>query len=482
MSSRFARRLLLVASLEIGAVLALLIVVGTLFAFGSYIGSIRSEANATVAQLIAALAGNASEDDAVAAAKVVQGRYLRSDLIVVLLDADHRVAVYRTHRADRAPAIVVQRRGELPKDPAASGPLVAPIQGLATAFGLQNVRGHVGLVDIYVKENETALVSSAGAFAWPVFFALVIAFAVGLATARALVYQMLRPLVDVQRALERFASGDLTPQPIATATRGEFAELAVAYNGAIDQLERAFAERDSANAAIRQFIADAGHQLRTPLTVIRGFIAILRKGDLRTPADRERILETMNRQSAVMASLIDKLMLLDRWERNASAAPPVPIDVAQLVDDVVTPIAEANPGRRVDIDAPPGPLAAIDPSDLAYAITNVLDNALKYTDGLVRVRVRPEPGAVVVEVADEGPGMAPGEVRHVFDRFYRGARRDIDGSGLGLSIAKRAVERAGGSLSVTTDRATGSTFKIRLPCVRPEVRESALAGRRGDAS
>jgi two-component system OmpR family sensor kinase len=473
MSSRFARRLLFIASLEIGAVLAVLIVTGTLFAFGSYVGSIRSEANATIAQLIAALAGTTSEDDAVAAAKVVQARYLRSDLIVVLLDANHRVAVYRLHRPDRSPAIVIQQRGEVPRDPAAGGPLVLPIEGLATAFGLQNVRGHVGRVDIYVKENEVSLVSEAGAFAWPVFLAIVFAFGVGFAIARALVHQMVRPLLDVQHALERFASGDLTPQPIATANRGEFGDLAVAYNGAIDQVERAFAQRDSANAAIRQFIADAGHQLRTPLTVIRGFIAILRKGDLRTPADRDRILETMNRQSAVMASLIDKLMLLERWERDVAVGPPEPIDVAQLVDDVATPIAEANPARHVAIVAQPGPLAAIDPSDLAYAITNLVDNALKYTTGAVEVRVRPEGGSVVVEIADHGPGMTPGEVRHVFDRFYRGSRRDVDGSGLGLSIAKRAVERAGGSIDVTTDTAAGSTFTIRLPQAARARRESA---------
>jgi signal transduction histidine kinase len=471
MTSRFARRLLLVATLEIGAVLALLIVAGSLFAFGSYARSIRAEAAATVAQLTAAIAGTPGERDAAQAAKIAQARYLRSDLVLVFLDAEHRVAVYSARRPDSASTVVVLRRGETPADPAASGPLVAPLEGLATAFGLQVERAHVGLVDIYVKENQVALVSAASGFVLPVALALAFAFAIGFAIARVLVQQMIRPLLDVQRALERFASGDLTAQPISTVNRGEFGELAVAYNGAIDQVERAFAERDRANDAIRQFIADAGHQLRTPLTVIRGFIAILRKGDLRTPADRERILETMNRQSAVMASLIEKLMLLERWERDASLSPPEPIDVAQLVADVATPIAEANPERSVNIAARAGPLVAIDPSDLAYAITNLLDNALKYTRGAVDVRVEAENGTVVVEIEDRGPGMTPAEVRHVFDRFYRGTRRDIDGSGLGLSIAKRAVERAGGSLELATEPAHGSTFTIRLPRVGLAARE-----------
>ncbi len=180
----------------------------------------------------------------------------------------------------------------------------------------------------------------------------------------------------------------------------------------------------------------------------------------------------MNRQSAVMASLIDKLMLLDRWERGPDASATEPIDVARLVEDVVTPIAEANPARDVAISAPPGPLAAIDPSDLTYALTNLLDNALKYTRGPVRVAVRPENGSVVVDVQDAGPGIPPAEVPHVFDRFYRGVRRDVDGSGLGLSIAKRAVERAGGSLDVVTDVRSGSTFTIRLPRTARERREA----------
>jgi len=93
----------------------------------------------------------------------------------------------------------------------------------------------------------------------------------------------------------------------------------------------------------------------------------------------------------------------------------------------------------------------------------LLDNALKYTCGAVRVAVRSEGAAVVVAVVDDGPGMASAEVSHVFDRFYRGKRRDVDGSGLGLPIAKRAIERAGGSLDVRTDPAAGSTFTIRLP-------------------
>jgi two-component system OmpR family sensor kinase len=273
--------------------------------------------------------------------------------------------------------------------------------------------------------------------------------------------QMLQPLLAVTAALERFASGDLTPQPIGADPRKEFGRLAIAYNGAIEQMERAFAERERVNASMRQFIADAGHQLRTPLTVIRGFLGILLRGELRTPSDRDRILETMSGQTQIMASLIEKLMLLEQWE-SGSAGEAEPIDVGQLVSDVALPIAEANAGRELRIDAHPGPLAAIDPGDLTHAVTNLLDNAIKYSQGTINVGVYAENGSVGVDVVDEGPGIDPQAADHVFDRFYRGDNRDVPGSGLGLAIAKRAIERAGGTLTLRSNM-RGSRFTITLP-------------------
>jgi signal transduction histidine kinase len=157
-------------------------------------------------------------------------------------------------------------------------------------------------------------------------------------------------------------------------------------------------------------------------------------------------------------------MLLDRWDSDPERGKAVEaIDVGRLVEDVVTPIADLQPARVVRIDAPAGPLAAIEPGDLTHALTNVVDNALKYTTGPIDVSVRCMDGRVVIEIADAGPGMSPDEVAHAFERFYRGARRDVDGSGLGLSIARRALERAGGTLSLESDRARGSRFTLSLP-------------------
>ncbi|MGB6599914.1 MAG: HAMP domain-containing sensor histidine kinase, partial [Candidatus Cybelea sp.] len=353
-------------------------------------------------------------------------------------------------------------RGDLSGDPRASGPLARVVLGLATAFGLQSLFAHVGNLYIIVKSNDATLVATVRAFILPLAIALIVAIACGILIARVLTRQVVRPLDDVTAALQRFASGDLTPQLIAADERHELGGLAVAYNGAIEQMERAFAGRDRANASMRQFIADAGHQLRTPLTVVQGFIAILRRGGFESPGDREHILDTMNDQSRIMGSLIDKLILLERWESPEASASVAPIDVGTLVADLVAPIADAHPERRFALTTPSGILAAIDPTELGYVVTNLTDNAVKYGEGQIEVRVQARDSAAVIEVADHGPGIPSTDATRVFDRFYRGAQRDVAGSGLGLAIVKRAVERARGSISLESSP-SGSRFTVKLP-------------------
>jgi signal transduction histidine kinase len=474
----FARRLYLITALQVSAVLCLLVLSGSLFAFGSYIATVRGDLVNTIGWLNVALDGTSASHDAERAAEVAASHYVRADIVVMIFDQHRRVDVYKQHRTDPMPVVQVSTRSMPLPGSQTTAPFAHVILGLATAFGLQAERARVGSVDIIVRESDGALSSATQSFL-PTFFAsLVAAVLLGFVIARFLTQQALRPLMDVTEALERFAAGDLSPQLIAADRRHQLARLTVAYNGAIEQMERAFAERERASASMRQFIADAGHQLRTPLTVLRGFIAILRKGDLRTPEDRDRILETMNRQSQIMGSLIEKLMLLERWEESRDVPVPEAIDVGRFVDDVVSPIAEAQPARVVRVHAEHGPLVAIDPSDLRHALANLVDNALKYTSGAIDVTVKSGARYVSIEIADEGPGMTADEVGHAFDRFFRGNRRDIDGSGLGLAIARRAVERAGGTLSLTSAPDRGTVFTIVLPAIgirpkQPYVRHPA---------
>jgi signal transduction histidine kinase len=460
-NTRLARRIRTLAAVEVSLVLVAVLLAGALLAFGAYVRTLSNELSGTFGQLEFALA-RAAPRDARAAGLYAASLLLGTGGEIVFLDSDERVTVYRLHRADARPIVTVRSRGDLSGDPHGSGPFARVIVGLATAFGLQSLYAHVGNVYIIVKSNEATLVSTVGAFFVPLLAALAMAIVCGILIARALTHQALRPLDDVTAALARFASGDLTPQLIAADSRHELGALAGAYNGAIEQMERAFAARDRANASMRQFIADAGHQLRTPLTVVQGFIAILRRGGFESPTDREHILDTMNDQSRIMGSLIDKLILLERWESPEAASAATPIDVGTLVADLVAPIADSHPERRFALSTESGILAAIDPTELGYVVTNLTDNAVKYGTGEIAVRVRAQDSKAVIEVADEGPGIPSTDIARVFDRFYRGTQRDVPGSGLGLAIVKRAVERAHGTISLDTSP-HGSRFIVELP-------------------
>ncbi|HET6274996.1 MAG TPA: HAMP domain-containing sensor histidine kinase [Candidatus Cybelea sp.] len=461
MTTKLARRIQSLAAVEISLVLVAAIVAGALLAFGFYVRTLSNELSGTMAQLEASLT-RTSPADARSGGAFAGSLLLGTGSEIVFLDAGTRVTVYRIHRADARPTVSVRRRGDLSGDPRVSGPVANVILGLATAFGLQPLYAHVGNLYIIVRSNSVTLVSTVRTFLIPLLIALLIAIACGILIARVLTRQALRPLDDVTAALQRFASGDLTPQLIAADARHELGSLAVAYNGAIEQMERAFTARDRANASMRLFIADAGHQLRTPLTVVQGFIAILRRGGFESPSDRDRILDTMNDQGRIMGSLIDKLILLERWESPEAIPSSTPIDIGTLVADLVGPIADAHPDRRFDLSTPPGILASIDPTELGYVVTNLADNAVKYGEGEIAVRVRSQDSSAVIEVADEGPGIPSTDATRVFDRFYRGAQRDVPGSGLGLAIVKRAVERAHGAISLDTSP-RGSRFIVQFP-------------------
>jgi len=276
--------------------------------------------------------------------------------------------------------------------------------------------------------------------------------------------QAIRPLVEVTAALERLAGGDITPGQISAAERGEFGELTVAYNKAAAQVSAAFDERRRTESEMRQFIADAAHELRTPLTVVMGYIDVLQKGASNDPELNTRIFDAMTSESRRMRMLIDKLIVLARLERPE---PPnlVLLDAAQVAGHVVDTFKPLPAGERIRIEAAPGALVHADETELHEAIANLLDNALKYApQSPIDVSVRTDNGAVVLRVADRGPGLTPEEQAHIFDRFYRGTERgDLDGSGLGLAIAKRVVERANGTIAVNSQPGEGTQFVIRLP-------------------
>jgi signal transduction histidine kinase len=337
-------------------------------------------------------------------------------------------------------------------------------RALAAIAGLEDNSIVFNNATVVVRASAHAVVSAAKRLAQTLLATMVFAILLARAAARDLSRRALEPLNDVVWELELVARGNFTPRRVETSRRDEFGRLAAAYNAAIGAVTAAVEERRDENSA-PHFIADAVHQLRTPLTVLRGFIGILRKGQVNSPDDIPRILETMDRQGDAIARVTERLL---NFPHRGAERSVEPIDIAQFVRDTVSPFADANPHRDIRIHIRNSAKACVVRDELSYALTNLVENALKYAPlGEILIGIDCDDTAVKISVTDRGPGIPKKHLERIFDRFYRGEQRDVPGSGLGLAIARRAVERANGSLHVETREREGSRFTILLPAHAP---------------
>jgi signal transduction histidine kinase len=454
------RRLVPISTFAFGLLLVAIVVALALFAFGTYADHLRRDADSLLLQAEATARSIPGDAGALEAGRRTASSALQPALLAIFTDGKQRVTVL-PGQDGIAPTLVIRGRDDR-REPEARGIVARLTLGLATAFGLQTLRAHAGNLDINIQTYEPRFVADVRAFFPALAMALVAAFAIAIVAARVLTRSATQPLYDVTRALTRLSEGDFRREVIPINGSGQLEELAHAYNGAVEQVERAFAERARANEVMRQFIADGSHELRTPLTVIRGFVGILRSElDGLERSELEHILAAMAQQTNVMGALIDKLILLDRWS-DGSVADERIVDVVRLADEVVTPLALAHPNRVIRIAAAPEAFVCVDENDVRHALANVIDNALKYSATDIDVTIDATEAYVDVAVADHGPGMTAEGVARAFDRFFRGERRDVEGSGLGLAIAKRAIERSHGDIALESSVANGTRVRFRF--------------------
>jgi two-component system OmpR family sensor kinase len=346
-----------------------------------------------------------------------------------------------------------------------------PRGGLIDAFlnvPPQRVAVRGGIVILNVDRARYRMqVASFGLAALGIFvFVIATALFVALSTAR----HVLEPLIRTTEALERFGDGHFTPEPVRTDDRSELGNLARAYNRAVAEITRAFEERLETEAEMRQFVADAGHQLRTPLTVIMGHLSALsfRPNDPRSTAAFDNMLQESRR----MRELIEDLIVLAKLEERDDAGETT--DVADVARRLVDGYALNPKTRRVRLVAVEDATIAGRESEMYGALDALIDNALKYGGHTnVEVSVFHKSGDAVVTVADRGPGLPEADLEHAFDRFYRGETGEgIEGSGLGLSIVARVVRRAGGAISLRNRAGGGLAAEVRLPLVEPAAKTS----------
>lgn len=221
-----------------------------------------------------------------------------------------------------------------------------------------------------------------------------------------------------------------------------------------------------AGAEQRDFISITAHELRTPLTVIKGFVATLAAREGIIDADRRgRYLQIVNDQADRLARLVDDLMEVSRIDAGRLSLAAEPLEVPALIAGLVD--AHEKWQGRVRVTSATVPAISADLRRIEAVIVNLVENALKYSDGDVDVSVRqPADGDVAIAVRDAGRGIAPEELDGLFQKFHRlpeAAEGDVPGTGLGLYIVRALVEAHGGTVDVASTVGRGSTFTVTLP-------------------
>lgn len=247
----------------------------------------------------------------------------------------------------------------------------------------------------------------------------------------------------------------------------ELGRLAATFNDLFSNLEQSFEH-------LQRFTADASHELRTPLAVIRS-VGEVGLGEHHDEAAYREIVSTMLEEADRLTLLVESLLTLTRADAGRLAFIMHPVDLGALTGEVAVhlKVLAEEKGQILNMEPSEPALVSADITILRQAVVNILDNAIKYTPsgGQVTLRVARTGSEVALEIVDSGPGIAPEHHDKVFERFYRvdAARSRAEGGfGLGLAIARQAVEIHGGRIEITSSPGKGSVFRIVLPLFLPQ--------------
>jgi len=221
----------------------------------------------------------------------------------------------------------------------------------------------------------------------------------------------------------------------------------------------------------RDFVANVSHELRTPLTAIQGYVEALQDEVPPEPEEAARFLEIIARQANRMERLVRDLLRLARLEAGQEPVEPARTEIETAFTDVVTELDAALEAKGQRVVTEVGPAAErlrVDPAKLHDALRNLVENAVAYSPPATTITLasRREDGAIVITVADEGPGIPEADLARIFERFYRvdkARSRESGGTGLGLSIVKHLVEILGGEVTAANRPAGGAIFTVTLP-------------------
>jgi signal transduction histidine kinase len=275
--------------------------------------------------------------------------------------------------------------------------------------------------------------------------------------------RLTRPVQEVERVAARLAAGDLGARAdISPNSDDELIALAATLNGLAEQLEQA-------RGSERAFLLSVSHDLRTPLTSIRGYAEALADGPLRDagPEERTRAATVIGAESRRLERLVRDLLDLARLDTRQFSFHARPCDAAEVVRAAAEAFAPqaTDLGIALRIDVPAPCAADLDPERLGQIVANLVENALKYATTAVAVAFEPHDAHFAIVVADDGPGIAPTDATRVFERLYtvRTTPGRSVGTGLGLAIVHELANAMGGDAHVDPTVADGTRFVVRLP-------------------
>ncbi len=289
----------------------------------------------------------------------------------------------------------------------------------------------------------------------------------------------LRPLEDMEQTAAAIADGDLSRRVPGDTEATEVGRLARTLNVMLTRIQDAFSARDATERQLRQseerlrrFVADASHELRTPVAAIGAYAELFERGAANRPEDLARVLSGIRSETVRMGDLVQDLLLLARLDEGRPLEQQ-PVELVGLVAEAVSAAAAVGPRWPVRLEANHTVEVTGDAARLRQVVDNLLANVRAHTPpgtaALVRVGART--GSGVIEVSDNGPGLPTDSGGQVFERFYRAdpsRSRQNGGAGLGLAIVAAIVAAHGGTVAATATPGGGATFTVWLPTV-PET-------------
>ena len=300
------------------------------------------------------------------------------------------------------------------------------------------------------------------------FFLGLIAIFLTALVSRWIIAISLRPLDKVEETAEAIAAGDLSARLPAAKPDTEVGRLTTSLNMMLSRIEQSFSVRVESENKLRRFVADASHELRTPLTAIRGFAELHRQGAVSGEEKTKELISRIEGESIRMSSLVEDLLLLARLDQ-ARELDFEPVDLNTLIVEVVASAKAAGPDHPIELNLPQEELFVLgDSRRIHQVVANLLANARTHTPLGTKINVTAQQtlAEVIIEVADNGPGLSKSDQERIFERFFRAdparVRNSGEGSGLGLSIVDAVMKAHGGYVSVKSELDKGATFTLHF--------------------